>query len=98
MVNTSNLLWSEPMWFAKAGSWIDNQLHRQGIKRIASIKQFRIRHWSAVFNIPTSRGDIYFKAVIPELAYEAALTEILSYYHPHCMPMKLRKSLKLLLN
>ncbi|MFH7029486.1 MAG: phosphotransferase [Heteroscytonema crispum UTEX LB 1556] len=92
MTNPSNVLWEEPIWFAKASCWIDNQLYRQGIKRIGSIEQFRVRHWSTVLQISTSIGDIYFKAVIPELAYEAALTETLSYYYPHCMPQILATS------
>jgi Phosphotransferase enzyme family len=84
--NPSKLLWEEPIWFAKASSWIDNHLSRQNIIRIGAIEQFRIRHWSTILRISTNVGDIYFKAVIPELAYEAALTETLSRWYPGCMP------------
>ncbi|BAZ39608.1 hypothetical protein NIES4101_55620 [Calothrix sp. NIES-4101] len=86
MNNPSKLLWEEPIWSAKASSWIDNQLSQQNINRIGAIAQVRIRHWSTILRISTNLADIYFKAVIPELAYEAALTEILSHWYPHCMP------------
>jgi Phosphotransferase enzyme family len=82
----TNIIWMQPAWFEKASCWIDNELYRQGIKRTGSIKQPHIRHWSTVLQIPTSIGNIYFKAVIPELAYESALTQTLSDWYPQCMP------------
>jgi Phosphotransferase enzyme family len=92
MPNSSNLLWLQAVWFEKASCWINNQLHRRGIKPIGAIKQFRIRHWSTVLQIPTNVSNIFFKAVIPELAYEAALTETLSHWYPHCIPQILATS------
>jgi Phosphotransferase enzyme family len=86
MDNLANFLWEKPEWFEKASYWINNQLQSLGIERIGAIEQFRIRHWSTVLLISTNIGDIYFKAVIPELAYEAALTETLSHWYPDCMP------------
>jgi hypothetical protein len=92
MTNSSKLLWEEAYWFTKASNWIENNLSQQGIKPIASIQQFRIRHWSTILKIPTTIGDIYFKAAIPELAYEAALMETLSDYCPHSIPQILATS------
>lgn len=96
MTNSTNLLWQEPAWLKKASNWIDYQLSQQNIEHIATmlpqkvaiiaIEQFRVRHWSTVLRISTNVGNIYFKAVIPELAHEAALTEILSHSYPNCMP------------
>lgn len=86
MVDSSNLLWVQPSWIEKATSWIDSELHRQGINRTGLIEQPHIRHWSTVLRIPTNIGDLYFKAVIPELAYESALTQALSHWYPDCMP------------
>jgi hypothetical protein len=94
MANPSNFLWEELIWFEKASCWIDNQLKFLGIKRTGAIKQFRVRYWSTVLQIPTNVGNIYFKAVIPELIYEAALTEILSRWYPHFMPQIIATSRK----
>ncbi len=92
MANPTNFLWEEPTWFEKASNWIDIQLSQKNIDRTGEIEQFRIRHWSTVLRISTNVGDIYFKAVIPELAHEAALTEILSHWYPDCMPQILATS------
>jgi Phosphotransferase enzyme family len=92
MANPTNFLWEEPTWFEKASNWIDIQLSQKNIDRTGEIEQFCIRHWSTVLQIPTNVGDIYFKAVIPELAHEAALTEILSHWYPDCMPQILATS------
>ena len=86
MDQPSNLLWIQTIWLEKASSWIENELRRQGIQRMGPIEQPHIRPWSTVLRIPTNLGDIYFKAVVPELAYESALTQTLSYRYPHCMP------------
>jgi Phosphotransferase enzyme family len=82
----SDLLWLQTAWLEKASSWIERELHRQGIKRIEPIEQPHIRSWSTVLRIPTNLGDIYFKAVVPALAYESALTQMLSHRYPHCVP------------
>ena len=89
MSDPSSLLWVQPTWLEQASSWIDRELYRQGSKRIGLIEQPHIRHWSTVLRVPTSIGDIYFKAVVPELAYESALTQTLSHWYPHCMPQVL---------
>jgi hypothetical protein len=73
----SNLLWIQSSWLEQANRWIDNELYQHGIQRLGAIAQPHIRHWSTVLRVPTSEGDIYFKAVIPNLAYEAALTQAL---------------------
>lgn len=86
MAHPSNLLWVEPTWLEQATHWIERELHRQGIKRIGSIEQPHIRHWSTVLRVPTIIGNIYFKAVIPNLAYEALLTQTLSHRYPDCVP------------
>lgn len=86
MAHPSNLLWVEPTWLEQATHWIERELHRQGIKRIGSIEQPHIRHWSTVLRVPTIIGNIYFKAVIPNLAYEAGLTQTLSHWYPDSVP------------
>jgi tRNA A-37 threonylcarbamoyl transferase component Bud32 len=86
MANPTNFIWEETTWFEKASNWIDIQLSQKNIDRIAEIEQLRIRHWSTVLRISTNVGDIYFKAVIPELAFEATLTEMLARWYPDCMP------------
>ncbi|MBI4783989.1 MAG: phosphotransferase [Oscillatoriophycideae cyanobacterium NC_groundwater_1537_Pr4_S-0.65um_50_18] len=86
MDHLGGLLWTQQSWLEQASSWIDRELHQQSIKQIGSIKQLRVRHWSTILQVPTSVGSLYFKAVVSDLAYEAALTQALSHRYPHCMP------------
>jgi hypothetical protein len=89
VTHLGGLLWTQQSWLAQASSWIDRELYQQDIKQIGSIKQLRVRHWSTVLQVPTSVGSIYFKAVVSDLAYEAALTQVLSHRYPHSMPQVL---------
>lgn len=89
MTHLGGLLWTQQSWLAQASSWIERELHQQDIKQIGSIKQLRVRHWSTILQVPTSVGSIYFKAVVSDLAYEAALTQVLSHRYPHSMPQVL---------
>jgi hypothetical protein len=52
VTHPSNLLWVQPTWLEQATHWIERELHRQGIKRIGSIEQPHIRHWSTVLRVP----------------------------------------------
>ncbi len=48
----------------------------------------KIRPWSAVLRAPTSGGDLYFKANLPALANEPALTAALHRIDPeHVLPV-----------
>jgi hypothetical protein len=89
VTHPDGLLWTQQSWLEQASGWVDRELHQKGIKRIDSIKQLRVRHWSTVLQVPTGIGNIYFKAVVSELAHEAALTQVLSYRYPHCTPQVL---------
>ena len=86
MIHSPHLPWVQPSWLEQASQWIDHILDQQGIKRVGAIAQPRIRAWSTILQIPTNIGDLYFKAVIPDLAYEAALTKGLFRWFPDCIP------------
>lgn len=86
MADSISLIWTQPVWINQAHNWIDQELRQQNIYRQGVIKQPHIRPWSTVFLIPTNIGNIYFKAVVPGLAYESPLTHYLSQRYPHCLP------------
>ena len=86
MTNTSPILpWTDAAWFAEASAWMRAALERQGITMRGTVEQTRVRPWSTILRAPTSVGDIYFKAMIPSLAHEPALTAALSRWRPDCM-------------
>jgi hypothetical protein len=86
MADSSNLLWVQPLWLGQATQWIDHELQQYGIQRRGTITQPHIRPWSTVLQIPSSAGVFYFKAVIPDLACEAGLTQALFRWHPDRVP------------
>jgi hypothetical protein len=83
--------WTRPDWYAEAPPWIDEQVERTGAPE-------QVRSWglSNVFRVPTTAGDVYFKAlthastVVPEravaapmlFAHEPRLLERLSALRP----------------
>ena len=89
-----SLLWSQPDWFEQASRWIQIELDLGGFTLNGSIEQPHIRPWSTVLRIPTNRGDLYFKATAPALAYEPALTQALSDWRPDCIPPLLATNLE----
>jgi hypothetical protein len=80
-----DMLWSQPDWLETASAWIHTTLTRQQIAVTGPIEQPHIRPWSTVLRVPTSAGDLYFKANVPMLAHEPALTEALARWRPDCM-------------
>ncbi len=78
------LPWMQQGWFEQAGTWIHAALEHQGIHVTGAIEQ--PHGHSTILRVPSSAGDIYFKAAIPTLAHEPALTEVLWRWRPDCMP------------
>lgn len=73
------------VWLAQAHDWIHAELERQGIQVNGAIEQPHVRPWSHVLRVPTTTGDIFFKAVAPELHHEVALTTTLARWYPDWM-------------
>ena len=65
--------------------WIKRSLKQQGIKITGEIVEIHARPWSTVLRVPTSSGDLYFKAVGSAFAFEPALTEALYRLRPDCI-------------
>jgi hypothetical protein len=70
----------------QASLWIHAQLKRLGIAVTGSIDRPKMSPWSTVLRVPSTSGDIYFKAAEPALAHEPALSEALWRWHPEYMP------------
>ena len=80
------LPWTQSGWLAQASTWIHAELGRQGVAVSGRIEQPHVRPWSTVLRVPTSTGVVYFKATMPALAHEPALTQALWRWRPDCMP------------
>jgi len=74
--------WERPGWFAEATEWIDQQLERLGWQGTGPYVQLHARGWSSVLRLPTTGGNIYFKAVTQPFAFEPPLTALLAELLP----------------
>ena len=73
-----DLPWTKADWLATANAWIDGELESIGLRPVGVREQPHIRPWSTVLRVPTSDGDLYFKAVWPPQAHEVALSAALA--------------------
>jgi hypothetical protein len=80
------LLWVQPEWLACATSWIRARLDEGGLALTGEIEQPHVRWWSTVLRVPTSAGDLFFKANAPPHAFEAALLVVLGRVQPGRVP------------
>ena len=67
--------WTDPAWRAEADAWIGEQLAARS-EPTGELDQMHVRPWSTVMRVPTTRGDVFFKAVAPPLRHEAALVAL----------------------
>lgn len=80
------LPWVQPEWVTEATAWAEAELMSRGIAVTGEIDQFHVRWWSTVMRVPTSTGDVYFKAKARVHHFEAALTKALARWRPDCAP------------
>lgn len=81
-----DLPWTDASWLATVYEWIDGELARVGVTPAGPREQPHVRPWSTVLRVPTNDGDLYFKAVWPPQAHEAALTAALASWLPRFVP------------
>lgn len=82
----SELLWTDRDWLEQASRWLRMTLGRRGIVVTGEIEQARVRPWATALRVPTESGDVWFKASIPVLSQEAAVTQVLARHRPDCTP------------
>jgi hypothetical protein len=84
--NSTESIWTDPAWLAAAQVWIHEQVAGLGSVVVGEIEQPHDRRWATVLRVPTSRGDLYFKANAPALQYEAALVLRIAERRPDAVP------------
>jgi Phosphotransferase enzyme family len=73
----AELCWVQPDWLAQAHTWI-----RSHVEPTGEIEQPHVRWWSTVLRVPTSDGNVWFKACHPSHGFEPALTLELARLRP----------------
>ena len=79
-------VWTDAGWLGGVNAWLDRQLEELGLHSTGPVEQPHVRPWSTVLRVPTTGGDVWFKANIPLLGYEAAVLELLAARQPDSVP------------
>ena len=82
--------WTDRNWLGEAHAWIDEGIAGLGARRTGVIEQPHVRPWSTAMRVPTTAGELWFKANIPLLAYEARVVENLAAVRPDLVPALVR--------
>ncbi len=78
--------WTAGAWLAEAHAWIEQRVGGLGAQRTGPVEQPHVRPWSTAMRVPTSAGDLWFKANAPLLRYEASVVQVLSRVRPGLVP------------
>ena len=78
--------WTDSAWLAEAHGWIAEGVDALGARPTGPIEQPHVRQWSTALRVPTTGGDLWFKANLPVLAYEARVVQALSRVRPDLVP------------
>jgi hypothetical protein len=78
--------WHDPDWLARVHDWIAGRLGELSLTRSGAVEQSHVQPWSTVLRIPTTGGDVWFKATAESLRHEVALVERLAVRRPDVLP------------
>ncbi len=80
------LPWTQNGWFEEASAWIHAQLAEQGIGATGLIEQTRSWFISSLLRLPTTIGEVYFKAVPATDVHEPLLTRMIASQYASLAP------------
>ncbi len=72
---TARARWLDPAWHAEVRLWIEQRLAEHGMAITSSVTQPHIRPWSTALAIPTTAGQVWFKAAGPGTRHEVPLVD-----------------------
>ena len=81
-----SLTWTDPAWLEESRAWIDAELARLELTVSGVVEQPHVRPWSTVLRVPTTGGDVWFKASMPAVAHEVGVLPVLAGRRPDCLP------------
>lgn len=78
--------WDTPGWRQEVQEWTEAAMAAAGIESDGRLVAHQRHPWSVVLALESSRGRLFFKAVIDELRHEAAVHQALFSSHPDAVP------------
>ncbi|MBD3923653.1 aminoglycoside phosphotransferase family protein [Nocardioides cavernae] len=79
--------WFRAGWYDRVEAWIDDLLTVRGRRRTGPVRTHRVWSISAVLEVPTSDGVLWFKACCDHFRAEAAILHRLSERLPDLVPI-----------
>jgi len=78
--------WARPGWFAEAAGWMERTAAAKGFRPTGPVEQVRAWTISTILKVPTTSGDLYFKASAGSFSAEALVTSVLAARWPLQLP------------
>lgn len=78
--------WSHPGWFARASSWIVDQMEANRLPVVAAPRQHHLWGISVVLRATSTFGNVFFKCSAEAFRHEAVATQALSGLMPELVP------------
>ncbi|HET6987459.1 MAG TPA: aminoglycoside phosphotransferase family protein [Kribbella sp.] len=78
--------WSHPGWFARASSWIVDQMAAARLPVVAAPRQHQLWGISVVLRASSADGDVFFKCSAEAFRHEAVATQALAGMMPELVP------------
>ncbi len=79
--------WFSVRWYDEVEAWVDEHLTSTGRRRTGVMRVSRVWSISAVLQVPTDTGDVWFKASCELFRSEAALHEVVARHFPDDVPV-----------
>src|SRR5436190_415470 len=78
--------WSHPGWFARASSWIVDQMAADRLPVVGAPRQHQLWGISVVLRAPSADGNLFFKCSAEAFRHEAVATQALAGMMPELVP------------
>jgi hypothetical protein len=78
--------WSRPGWFARASTWMVDQMAADGRPVVGAPRQHQLWDASVVLRASSADGDVFFKCSADVFRHEAVATQALAELTPELMP------------
>ena len=74
--------WSRPGWFARASTWMVEQMAADGRPVVGAPRQHQLWGLSVVLRAPSADGNVFFKCSADSFRHEAVATQALAELMP----------------
>ena len=78
--------WSHPGWFARASTWMVEQMAADGRPVVGAPRHHQLWGLSVLLRASSADGDVFFKCSADAFRHEAVVTQALAERMPELVP------------